>query len=326
LSRLCLFVPILLLWCGCGFVGEPLPPLLNIPQPVANLAAVQRGSKIIVHFTLPKLTTEGVAIKPPIEWDLRIGESGPGEFHTEEWAARAKSPGEPHVEKGGFVSYEIPAAPWIGKDVVLGVRVADAHRHLSAWSNLLTLSVVQPPATPKDLKAENVPEGVRLTWSGSGPSYRVYRAGPGADFTVAANTEAREYLDRTNEYGKPVRYIVQAIVKTGTGEVESDPSKEVTKIPADEFPPAMPTGLTAVPTANSIELTWDRDTEPDLAGYRIYRGEPGGVLQKVGETAEAPSYSDRQIEAGKKYRYTVSAFDKAGNESKQSAEIEVAAP
>jgi fibronectin type 3 domain-containing protein len=42
--------------------------------------------------------------------------------------------------------------------------------------------------------------------------------------------------------------------------------------------------------------------------------------------AEAPSYSDRQIEAGRKYRYTVSAFDKAGNESKQSAEVEVAAP
>ena len=225
------------------------------------------------------------------------------------------------------MSYEIPAAPWVGKDVVLGVRVAGANGHPSAWSKLLALSVVQPPAPPRDLKAENVLEGVRLTWSGDGPAYRVYRrADADAAFTVAANTEAREYLDRATEYGKPVRYIVQAIVKTGTGEVESDLSMEVTRTPADEFPPAVPAGLTAVPTANSIELTWDRDTEPDLAGYRIYRAAPGGEFQKIGETAEAPSYSDRQIEAGKKYRYTVSAFDKAGNESKQSAEIEVAAP
>ena len=81
-----------------------------------------------------------------------------------------------------------------------------------------------------------------------------------------------------------------------------------------------------MPTANSIELTWGRDTEPDLAGYRIYRAEAGGEFKKVGETAEAPSYSDRQIEAGKKYRYKVSAFDTAGNESKQSAEIEVTTP
>ena len=88
----------------------------------------------------------------------------------------------------------------------------------------------------------------------------------------------------------------------------------------------MPAGLTAVPTATSIELTWDRDTEPDLAGYRIYRAAPGGEFVKIGETAEAPSYGDKQVEAGKQYRYKISAFDKAGNESKQSAEIEVAAP
>src|SRR5205807_1962265 len=110
---------------GCGFVGEPLPPLLNIPRPVTDLAAVQRGSKIIVQFTLPQLTTEGVAIKPPVHWDLRMGEPGTGDFRTEDWAVRARSPGEAHVENG-HVSYEIPAAPWIGKDVVLGVRVQGA--------------------------------------------------------------------------------------------------------------------------------------------------------------------------------------------------------
>jgi len=123
-----------------------------------------------------------------------------------------------------------------------------------------------------------------------------------------------------------VRYMVQAIIKTGTTEVESDLSMEVTKTPVDEFPPAVPAGLTAVPTASSIELTWDRDTEPDLAGYRIYRAASGGEFEKIGETAEAPSYSDKQVESGKQYRYAVSAFDKAGNESKRSVEIDVTAP
>jgi hypothetical protein len=314
------------LWCGCGYVGEPLPPLLNIPQPVADLAAVQRGSKIIVHFTLPKLTTEGVAAKPPLHWDLRIGEAGAGEFRMDDWAARAKSPSVPQMENGR-VSYEIPAADWIGKDVVLAVRVASANRRPSAWSKPLVLAVVRAPAEPRDVKAENVLEGVRLTWTGEGPLFRVYRrAAADTDFTVAANTEAREFLDRATEYGKPVRYIVQAIIKTGNGEVESDLPAEVIKTPADEFPPAVPACLTAVPTATSIELTWDRDTEPDLAGYRIYRAGPGGEFKKIGETAEAPSYGDRQVESGKKYRYAVSAFDKTGNESKPSLEIEVAAP
>jgi fibronectin type 3 domain-containing protein len=303
-----------------------LPPRLNIPQPVADLAAVQRGSTIFVHFTLPKLTTEGVGVKPPLHWDFRIGEAGPGEFRTEAWAESAKSPGGPRVEKGS-VTYEIPAAPWVGKDVVLAVRVADAHEHPSVWSKPLALSVAQPPVTPRDVQAKNVLEGVRLTWSGAGPAYRVYRRAEGDPaYTVAANTETPEYLDRATEYGKSVRYIVQAIAKTGSGEVESDLSTEATLTPADVFPPAVPAGLTAVPTATSIELNWDRDTEPDLAGYRIYRAVPGGEFQKIGETTDAPSYSDRQMEAGKKYRYVVTAFDKAGNESKQSAEITVDAP
>ena len=320
-----LLAPILL-WCGCGYVGEPLPPLLNIPLPVMDLAAVQRGSKIIVQFSLPKLTTEGRIVRPPIEWDLRIGEPGTGEFRIDAWAARAKSPVDGRMEKGR-VSYEIPAAPWIGKDVVLAARAAGPNGRQSDWSKPVVLTVVPPPAVPRDLKAENVSEGVRLTWSGSGPAYRVYRRTEAdAGFTVAANTETPEYLDKATEYGKPVRYIVQAIVKTGTSEVESDISKEAAITPVDEFPPAVPAGLTAVPTAGSIELAWDRDTEPDLAGYRIYRAAPGGEFTKIGETAEAPSYSDKQVESGKQYRYTVSAFDKSGNESKRSIEIEVSAP
>jgi len=306
-------------------VGEPLPPLLNVPQPVTDLSAVQRGQKIIVHFTLPRLTTEGHVMKQRLEWDLRMGEPGKGEFHLEEWAARAQSPTGGKIEKSS-VTYDIPAAPWFGKDVVLNVRVANAKRH-SDWAKPVILSVLKPPATPSDVKAENVTDGVRLSWKGSGPSYRVYRkteADP--DFTVAANTEAGEYLDKTTEYGKPVQYILQAIIKTGTGEVESELSKPYTHTPVDLFPPAVPGGLTAVPTPASIELTWDRDTEPDLAGYRIYRAAPGAGFEKIAETVENPSYSDKQVKSGEKYRYQVSAFDKSGNESKRSNEIEVAVP
>jgi hypothetical protein len=325
LRRLWLLSPILL-WCGCGYVGEPLPPLLNIPQSVTDLAAMQRGSKIIVHFTLPKLTTEGRVVKQPLTWDLRIGEPGTGDFHAETWAARAQSPGDARVENR-LVSYEIPIAPWTGKDIVLGVRVAGPNQRQSDWSRFVTLTVVQPPAVPRDLQTENIAEGVRLTWKGAGPAYRVYRRTEAdAGFTLAGSTEAAEYLDRATEYGKPVSYLVQAIVKTGAGEVESDLSAPETITPVDKFPPAVPAGLTVVPTAMSIELAWDRDIEPDLAGYRIYRAVAGGEFEKIGESAEAPSFSDKQVESGKQYSYAVSAFDKAGNESKRSMVIEVAAP
>jgi hypothetical protein len=311
---------------GCGYIGEPLPPRLNIPQPIADLAAVERGSKIVIHFTLPRLTTEGVHIKPPLHWELRIGEPGPGEFRVERWAARATSLGEP-PEENGRVHCEIPAGPWIARDVVIAARSRGPSGRESDWSKLLVLSVIQPPAAPHDVKAENVREGVRLTWAGAGSRYRVFRrANDERDFALAGTTEKPEYVDRGTEYGKPVRYQVQALTTSGAADVESDLSAEVTFTPQDIVPPAVPTGLTAVATTNTVELTWDRNAEADLAGYRIYRAAPDGQPELLAETKEIPSYTDRKVESGKQYRYAVAAVKKSGMASAQSPAVEATVP
>ena len=48
--------------------------------------------------------------------------------------------------------------------------------------------------------------------------------------------------------------------------------------PRDQFPPAAPQGLAVVPTAGQISLIWDANTEKDLAGYLVLRGEgPDGA-------------------------------------------------
>ena len=74
-----------------------------------------------------------------------------------------------------------------------------------------------------------------------------------------------------------------------------------------------------------MELAWDRDTEPDLKGYRIYRSENGG-FQPLGGIVETPSFSDKSVQSGKKYRYAVSAIDQTGNESAKSEAVEVTSP
>jgi FG-GAP-like repeat len=40
----------------------------------------------------------------------------------------------------------------------------------------------------------------------------------------------------------------------------------------DNLPPDMPAGLTAITTANGVELAWTPNSEEDLDSYRIYRG------------------------------------------------------
>ncbi|MCL5746575.1 MAG: hypothetical protein M1541_22035, partial [Acidobacteria bacterium] len=188
---------------------------------------------------------------------------------------------------------------------------------------IMNLPVVAPLSVPAGIQAASVAEGVRLVWKGTAPSYRIFRRlDSEKTFSPVADVDKTEWVDTAAEFGKPFHYELQAFQKTGeTSEALSEISPVFSIIPADTFPPAVPAGLTAVPSTSSIELLWDRNTEPDLAGYRIYRDS-----KRIGETGETPSYGDHDIQSGKQYRYAVSAVDKAGNESEPCAPIEITAP
>ena len=92
------------------------------------------------------------------------------------------------------------------------------------------------------------------------------------------------------------------------------------------FPPQPPVGLNFILGGKTIELTWTRNTEADLKGYRVYRAFENNPFEHVTETQESTSYSDRNIEPGKHYRYAVTAIDISGNESKMSEPVVVTAP
>lgn len=44
---------------ACGKKGPPLPPLVKVPAPPADLAAVRRGSDVNLQFTVPSANTDG---------------------------------------------------------------------------------------------------------------------------------------------------------------------------------------------------------------------------------------------------------------------------
>ena len=317
---------LILVLSGCGYIGEPLPPLLNIPQRVGDLAAFQLGPRIWVRFTLPKLTTEGVVLKQVPRMDLRIGPQPGAEFNAQAWAATAQ-PVPGGAVANGVADYQIPAAEWVGKQVALAVKMIGKNGRDAGWSNPATLTVVPPPAQPHDLIATAVPEGVHLTWQGAGNAFTVFRRGPEEkEFQALARSEKPAWTDTTAQFGSPYSYRVQALVKAGKGEAESELSGEVTITPQDTFPPPPPTGLTAVPSAASIELAWQPEAGATIAGYRVYRALDNGPLQQIAGTQNLPAYSDRQIQSGKTYRYAVTTVKKNGMESKPSAPVEATAP
>jgi hypothetical protein len=80
--------------------------------------------------------------------------------------------------------------------------------------------------------------------------------------------------------------------------------------------PAIPTGLTFYPDGNSVDLSWNANSETDLAGYNLYRGlEPGSLSLLQNISQPQTSYTDSDISDSKTYYYAVSAVDDDGNES-----------
>ena len=318
---------------GCGYVASPLPPFANIPARIGDLAAIQRGGAIIVQFTVPQLTTDGVAIKPPLAVDLRIG-PGPAPWNEYQWADNAKqipetlasSSGRP-LAPGAPAHYEVPAGEWIGKNVVVAARSIGANGKASGWSNLVNLAVIAPPERPTGIHSEVMSAGLHLTWQAHGDHFRVFRAvGDSTHYDVVATVTQPEWTDPNIQIGTPYRYMVQTFVpQSDNREVQSDLS-EPYPITPESIAPAAPTELRAVPAPNSIELSWEGNSEPDVVGYRIYRGEPGGTLEKVGETGVIPSYSDRSAQHARNYRYAVTAVNRSGKESRQSAYVDIAFP
>ncbi|MEJ7606347.1 MAG: hypothetical protein WKF37_08780 [Bryobacteraceae bacterium] len=294
---------LLLLPGGCGYVGDPLPPALEVPVGITDLRAVQVGDRIVIELTAPAVTTE----------DLPVRNLGPVEVRIGPTLETGKSY-QPAGSAQGSIKFEQPAREFTGKEVVIAARASSPRGRPSHWSNLVTLRVIEP-LFPPGLQASPHPEGVRLAWKPEGRQgvkYSIFRSS--ATEPKAAQTtvvEVPEFVDATAQMGQTYEYSVQTSLDTALSEV----SAKVAITPRDNFAPAVPGGLVGVAGLKTIELGWDRNTELDLRGYRVYRSEGDGAMAVLAAAIDAPAYTDKQLVSGKAYRYAVTAIDQLGNES-----------
>ncbi len=309
------------LLAGCGYVGEPLPPALNIPIAVKDLRVIEYGDNLLIEFTAPETSTEGVTLKSLRGVELRVGPTEPN-FNLDRWVGAARRI-DAEVAAPGEVVKEIPAREFAGKEIVVAVRAIGPKGRTGAWSNLATLAVIEPLKTPTAFNAAAAPQGVQLSWSRTGNNkFRIFRGTRQESLTPIGESDAPNYTDSTAAFGTPYRYFVQAV----QGKVESAVSETVRITPIDTFPPAVPTGLTASAGAGTVELAWERNTETDFRGYRVYRALEAGPFTRLTDNVDTPVFTDRTATPGKKYRYAVSSVDLSGNESKQSFDVDMVAP
>jgi hypothetical protein len=310
-----------LLLAGCGYIGPPQSPSLAMPQRVTDLVLVERGDKILAQFTIPPLTTQGMPLTSVRSVELRVGPT-PNPWNPGVWEAGSTRFAIPATGPG-MLKQEIPLdKEWTGKELTVAVRATGPKGKTSDWSGLRQLTVAPPLSTPVDFKAANASLGVALSWTGSGPHYHIFRGIADASPDLLTDTDQANWLDTPVEYGTPYTYYVQAF----NGDLQqSEVAGPVHWTPEDVFAPSVPGGLTADHGTNAIELSWERSTEPRFQGYNVYRSVEGGPFEKIASLIVAPTYSDRNVQSGKKYRYQISAVATNGKESDRSVPVEITA-
>ncbi len=89
----------------------------------------------------------------------------------------------------------------------------------------------------------------------------------------------------------------------------------------DTTPPAAPVGLVAAGGNGFVDLDWADNTEPDLAGYNVFRSTvSGGPYSSVATLIGSSDFNDASVTNGTTYYYIVTAEDTSGNESGDSTE------
>jgi hypothetical protein len=251
-----------------------------------------------------------------------------------------------------------------GRTLVYEVRTRVSMKKASEPSNDARVVFYEVPLAVESLKAEVTPKGIALKWSppnsaaGNAESaniteFHVYRgeldAATAATVASAKDLEhltwksplvqitsvtSPEYLDTGFDYGKTYAYVVRSLIVLQGTPIESGDSVPVIVTPKDIFPPEAPQGLVATaipgqtPGSFAVELSWSINVEPDLSGYRVYRSETEGSRGQLltPELLLTPTYRDASVRPGQHYWYTVTAVDRAGNESVESAAVAAEIP
>jgi hypothetical protein len=244
---------------------------------------------------------------------------------------------------------EIKSHP--GGTVTYVVRTRTSQKRASADSNALSVRVYPVPAPIVSIEARVTETAVELTWpmptataAGEPVStiigYRIYRSEihpeapssspqelppgkPGSHATLLASLETNSYRDTPVVFDHTYAYTVRSVVQVDGNELESSDSQQAVVTPRDIFPPAAPQGLVsavlpgAAPGTVVVDLSWSINLETDLAGYRVYKSEQEGARGQplTPDLLPTPAVRDTSVQPGHHYWYSVTAVDRAGNES-----------
>ncbi|MFH0900075.1 MAG: discoidin domain-containing protein [Pseudomonadota bacterium] len=202
-------------------------------------------------------------------------------------------------------------------NVVAVAAVTPTSDSLAYFSNYGATTV--HVAAPGQSILSTLPGGNYASWSGtsmaaphvSGVVALYYALHPDATFDVV-----KEKLIATSD---PSAALEGKVVANGRINAQN-------MVIADGDPPAPPAGVSvAVGERSDLTVSWEANSEEDLAGYQLRWGTASGSYQlELQLPPEETTAYLRDLENGVTYYFVVHAFDRSGNASAPSTEVSAA--
>jgi len=316
---------VLLILAGCGKKGPPIPYDVTVPEPISDLEGVVSEGKVLLRWSLPRgAPDDSEAV-------------GLGEFQVlraehpleEEWCDECPERLEPFdlLKMDKMENFSLAGDRVVYQDT----RVSPAHVYVyrvtsitdrgyeSDLSNRAVVFWDIPPDAPSRVQGTAEDRETSLRWEtvDGAEGYRIYRGrGKGKYGEVpigVVGPDETVFRDTGLSNEQVYYYTVRSIRRIERTWLEGSGSGEISLTPRDLTPPSPPQALLAIPLATGIELSWQRNIEPDVLGYFVYRrDQEGGEYRRLNEfPLETPIFVDETAILGRSYEYVVTAVDRS---------------
>jgi fibronectin type 3 domain-containing protein/glucose/arabinose dehydrogenase len=316
--------------------GAPLTTTTFTDMTAANgqtyyyvvVASDTSGNRSAASATVSATPSDGSAPPPPTNMAFNFQPAGapvPAGYTADTGAAYSADTGRGWVREDSIES----ASP-----VPLDVSANARDRNVNADQLLDTFIHMQYPPAGAPATAVTTP----AAWAIAVPNgdYTVFvsvgEPGPALDSVHQINIEGQVAIDgfvptSTNHFASATRTVhvddgLLMVDARGGTNTKIDYLR-ITSATADTTPPAAPTNVSATPGDARVTLTWNANTEADLAGYDVFRGTSLPVSTSGTPLGTPPSngYTDTTAVNGTTYYYAVVARDASGNRSPASAAV-----
>jgi len=325
---------------GCGRKADLVPPQKLVPVAVSDLQYTLEDNRVSLTWTYPEKMENGEKLQAIEVFEVLRAvvpaedycEGCPVHFDKQALIDGGPLPAEGGTGRAGYEDSDLKA----GYRYLYKVRSRAGWWYYSSDSNVVTFVWRPPPMAPEDLEIGPGDRKLTLSWKAVKnnihgrplervPVYQVYRKNGGTGYAeLGEPVQGLQFIDTGLKNGTSYTYRVQAIIAYGDSLQRSGLSREDSGTPRDLQPPDQPENLVAVIIPEGVKLVWQGVLNDDLAGYRIYRREEQALKPElIGEVgSDVTQYIDRDISSGRKWFYSITAFDRMRppNESLPSME------